>query len=66
MKNMYFYPWKNEDIKHIIFDSSSSQRLWKKLNSILNIDLFLKRIILGFYLEKFQKLHNTFMSYCYL
>lgn len=40
------------DIKHLIFDCLFSQRLWKKLNSILNFDISLKHVIVCFYLEK--------------
>lgn len=57
-------PCQNGDIKHLIFNCLFSQRLWKKLNSILNLDVSLKHVIVCFYLEK--KIKNCIFKYNYI
>lgn len=54
-------PCQKGDIKHLIFDCLFSQRLWKKLNSILNFDISLKHVIVCFYFGK-KKLKTAFLN----
>lgn len=63
--NCELCPCEKKDIKHLLFDCLSVQRLWQKLNSILNFDVCWKHIIIGFYLEKNSKtvFLNTIISY---
>lgn len=62
--NCEFCPCEKEDIKHLLFDCLSVQRLWQKLKIILNFDVCWKHIIIGFYLEKNSK--TVFFKYNYI
>lgn len=55
--NCEFCLCEKVDIKPLIFDSFSVQKFLQKLKSILNFDVCLKHIIVGFNLKKNQKLY---------
>lgn len=57
-----FCPCEKEDIKHLIFECLSVQRLWQKLNSILNFDVCWKHIIIF----RKKKIKNCVFKYNYI